>query len=1000
MAYDQGNDRNSRLTKLFHAVTTGKQQLRTLNDSKNFLNACTLQCIKNSPSYCVEILLSRAGGLNSLRSAVRNGLNHDFIVGATLPFVAKLSSQDVESLNNGEFLATVVHAIVYPCSLWDALLLAHRNGHISEGNAEAFGWLCLQVAKAHANEDDLVKHFSDLRVVIQSKTLLNSPTQEVRSFHHRIEKVLQSRSSNKTKIVQSDLDSPGGRHDNDFADFRQICLLPTNDEVTSKTSPYLQRLNDVFQQSNDLNAQNYLDWLFRLLREDMLAELREDFQAALSTTTKKRKPLILGGLKYVGCDLGVLTRALPCAVKMSCAVGLEFLAKLPQQKRGAWLKDNKSVLKHQSLGVLCNSTDIVAFGTLRRDEDNLLRNPPVLSIQIDDQTALGNAVKYLSQPDTSSLSFIVINTATFAYVPILQQLQKIRELPLDRHLFSLRSGDGDDNDLNLSSKLLALTTRLSRALHSDEAIALPFQLSGESVRVRGAQLESLLNGLTNPLAQIQGPPGTGKSFIGALLARTILEFTNHRILVLSYTNHAVDQFVKDLFDIGVKAEIVVRLGSKSSDATASTKIENYMKDKSYGLKGEEWNIITSMRRDMVDLVGELEAASSSLKRQQPTTSQILDYLEFSENHSHFWDAFQVPQMDDGFVTVTRDQREMTSEDLYNIWLAEKIPPAFQELVNRMAPDCQLAWEIPFAARHQFHATWIDSIRKEQIAAFVEYAAQHNNLQRRISSIFDEPKRRVLRDKRVIACTTTGAAMHKSIIDSTNPDVVIVEEAGEILEAHVVTALGPLTKQLILIGDHKQLPPKVNNYALSKEKGDGYDLNVSLFERLIRHGNLYSTLRQQHRSHPDISSFARMLAYENLEDMPSTRNRESIRGLESRVVFVHHEHAEESLAGTQEKRDAMMKESKKNLFEAKMVLKLVKYLGQQGYKTDNIVILTPYLGQLSLLREILRQENDPYLNDLDSHELMKAGLMTEAASKLNKKPIRLSTIGNATYRTHI
>jgi superfamily I DNA and/or RNA helicase len=44
----------------------------------------------------------------------------------------------------------------------------------------------------------------------------------------------------------------------------------------------------------------------------------------------------------------------------------------------------------------------------------------------------------------------------------------------------------------------------------------------------------------------------------------------------------------------------------------------------------------------------------------------------------------------------------------------------------------------------------------------------------------------------------------------NAGIVLVEEAGELLEAHVLTSLSPSTKHLILIGDHKQLRPKVWN----------------------------------------------------------------------------------------------------------------------------------------------------------------------------------------------
>lgn len=68
--------------------------------------------------------------------------------------------------------------------------------------------------------------------------------------------------------------------------------------------------------------------------------------------------------------------------------------------------------------------------------------------------------------------------------------------------------------------------------------------------------------------------------------------------------------------------------------------------------------------------------------------------------------------------------------------------------------------------------------------------------------------------------------------------VIVEEAAEVLEAHVVTSLTHHCKQLILIGDHLQLRPSSNVYEL----GEKYRLNVSLFERLINNGILLSTLK--------------------------------------------------------------------------------------------------------------------------------------------------------------
>ncbi len=77
----------------------------------------------------------------------------------------------------------------------------------------------------------------------------------------------------------------------------------------------------------------------------------------------------------------------------------------------------------------------------------------------------------------------------------------------------------------------------------------------------------------------------------------------------------------------------------------------------------------------------------------------------------------------------------------------------------------------------------------------------------------------------------------------------------------------------------------------------------------------------------------------------------------------------------------------------MVLKIVKYLAQQGYGSSQMVVLTPYLAQLHKLQRELKNEMDPVLNDLDSHELIRAGLLTPEEA-ISRKPsfLRLATIG--------
>ena len=49
-------------------------------------------------------------------------------------------------------------------------------------------------------------------------------------------------------------------------------------------------------------------------------------------------------------------------------------------------------------------------------------------------------------------------------------------------------------------------------------------------------------------------------------------------------------------------------------------------------------------------------------------------------------------------------------------------------------------------------------------------------------------------------TTTGCAKYSTILEQSNFEVIIIEEAGEVLESHVLSLLTKNTKHLILIGD--------------------------------------------------------------------------------------------------------------------------------------------------------------------------------------------------------
>jgi len=247
------------------------------------------------------------------------------------------------------------------------------------------------------------------------------------------------------------------------------------------------------------------------------------------------------------------------------------------------------------------------------------------------------------------------------------------------------------------------------------------------------------------------------------------------------------------------------------------------------------------------------------------------------------------------------------------------------------------------ARLALQAKWSKDLIAEQVVEINTLADRYNHCCDRIQQLFRQKDVHIIANKRVVGCTTTAAANYTEDIQSAAPGIILVEEAGQILESHFLTAMTPATKQLILIGDHKQLRPKVNNYMLTVEKGEGYDLNVSLFGRLVLAGIPHTTLTKQHRMRPEISSLVRELTYPELEDAEKTRGRPALRGFQDNVIFVSHSRPELNAERIADRRDEGAKASKENAYEADMVLKCVRYLGQQGYGNDDIVILTPYLG---------------------------------------------------------
>ena len=481
--------------------------------------------------------------------------------------------------------------------------------------------------------------------------------------------------------------------------------------------------------------------------------------------------------------------------------------------------------------------------------------------------------------------------------------------------------------------------------------------------------------------------GTGKSFIGALIAKAIYRFSSQKILVVCYTNHALDQFLEDLLKVGIPGDSIVRLGSAAKSSTTTQPLVLSAQTSDFRLTKDDWSIINLRRKEASEQADRLRDAFSDYQAKGVSKSDLLDYLEFHSETPEFFEAFLLPDETDGMVRVGRKGKATDRFYLLDRW-ARGWDAGIYSAAQAEFPA---PWQMTYPERTAALGRWKTDILKERVSRVNSCGKQFGETIANINALFNETDRRIVQNKRIIGCTTTAAAKHVQNIQSATIDVLLVEEAGEILESHVLTALGPETEQAIMIGDHKQLRPKTH-HDLSIEKGDGYDLNRSLFERLVLRGFPHQVLSQQHRMRPEISSLVRHLTYPDLTDAPGTQTRPALRGFQDNLIFLNHENLEEEMHHTPDWKDGNSTSSRHNNFEAQMTLKCVRYLAQQGYGTGQIVVLTPYLAQLRLLFEVLGKENDPVLNDIDSYDLVRAGLMTAATAQVQKRGLRVSTIG--------
>lgn len=517
----------------------------------------------------------------------------------------------------------------------------------------------------------------------------------------------------------------------------------------------------------------------------------------------------------------------------------------------------------------------------------------------------------------------------------------------------------------------------------------PQSPTGDLDITQWAALEQIL---TKKLSIIQGPPGTGKTFVSVFALKILLSnmrSSDPPIFVAAQTNHALDQLLNH---ISTFEGNYIRLGARSSDPEIKkrTLFAVRQREPIATIQGSVLGSARKNHRNLIVSISELLQAFSQEEGVAPLPSSLFlkygtltnEQYESLEKEAKGWIRpgmgddidplvawlgdegveFQVKYTHENFglseeeIDLEHEQlQELEAEQGHEEDGFESLRGQFtvirdpihgrdaSSVSEATALDylkCVDMWKVPVKARGVMYNVLRKLTKGKILMEFRKLLAMYNTNCEDLQIGKWETDHTILQNAKVIGMTATGMSKYRPLLSSLDPRIALIEEAAEAIEAPISVACFNSLQQLILVGDHKQLK---GHCAVKELGGEPFNLDISMFERLVRNEMAYVTLRGQRRMVPEIRRLLGPI-YGELEDHPSVQQRPGVPGMgDCRSYFFSHPWPENS--------DSML--SKFNEIEAQMVVGFYAHLVLNGVSPNNITVLTFYNGQRKLLLRMLR-----------------------------------------------
>lgn len=283
-------------------------------------------------------------------------------------------------------------------------------------------------------------------------------------------------------------------------------------------------------------------------------------------------------------------------------------------------------------------------------------------------------------------------------------------------------------------------------------------------------------------------------------------------------------------------------------------------------------------------------------------------------------------------------------------LAEKLHNLGLKVVRIMARSREdVESSVPFLSlSSQIHAAASSGSHFSELKKLLQLKKEVGELsladEKKYLKLLRAAERKILDKADVVCCTCIGAGDRR--LSGRRFRTVLIDESTQAAEPECIIPLVMGCKQVIFVGDHRQLGPVI----LNKKAGNA-GLKQSLFERLIILGHVPIRLTVQYRMHPALSEFPSNMFYEGSLQNGVTVEERTIPASkfpwpipDCPMMFWSNVGREEmSNSGT----------SYLNRVESMNCERIITKFFEEGIKPEQIGVITPYEGQRAYISQYMQ-----------------------------------------------